>query len=61
MSSERPHVLGLSAAPAPSRLCLSLSCRRLARMVMPVEKLASGVLAPTELLTAEREKEPVVV
>ena len=30
-------------------------------MVSPVMELASGVLAPTELLTAEREKEPVVV
>jgi hypothetical protein len=30
-------------------------------MVTPVIKLASGVLAPTELLTADREKEPVVV
>ena len=29
--------------------------------VKPVTIWASGVCAPTELLTAEREKEPVVV
>jgi hypothetical protein len=38
-----------------------VSRRSTTMMTMPVTKPASGVLAPHELLTAEREKEPVVV